>query len=213
MLRKQYGEMIIKEGGILYHTSDDKFKYKDHKPMLFCTFHPSEYTGNNKYLHYVKIKKDISLLFMISDIKDIKIYSALNDLIEHPNKNLAKKHDYILKILEMDLKKENFDGWFSSIENKANVEVALNNNKDIYEIIETKLLQHNWNNGHYDEDNIILKKWGKIRISIIEIPVILNINKKYKKMIKQYKKYEIKSKFLSEFIFQIILNNAIINYI
>jgi len=32
-------------------------------------------------------------------------------------------------------------------------------------------------------------------------------------MIKQYKKYEIKSKFLSEFIFQIILNNAIINYI
>jgi hypothetical protein len=198
MLRKQYGEMIIKEGGILYHTSDDKFKYKDHKPMLFCTFHPSEYTGNNKYLHYVKIKKDISLLFMISDIKDIKIYSALNDLIEHPNKNLAKKHDYILKILEMDLKKENFDGWFSSIENKANVEVALNNNKDIYEIIETKLLQHNWNNGHYDEDNIILKKWGKIRISIIEIPVILNINKKYKK----YK-----------FIFQIILNNAIINYI
>ena len=213
MLRKQYGEMIIKEGSILYHTSDHKFKYKDDKPMLFCTFHPSEYTGNNKYLHYVKIKKDISLLFMISDIKDIKIYSALNDLIEHPNKNLAKKHDYILKILEIDLKKENFDGWFSSIENKANVEVALNNNKDIYEVIETKLLQHNWNNGHYDEDNIILKKWGKIKISIIEIPVTLNINKKYKKMIKQYKKYEIKSKFLSEFIFQIILNNAIINYI
>jgi hypothetical protein len=135
MLRKQYGEMIIKEGSILYHTSDNKFKYKDDKPMLFCTFHPSEYTGNNKYLHYVKIKKDISLLFMISDIKDIKIYSALNDLIEHPNKNLAKKHDYILKILEIDLKKENFDGWFSSIENKANVEVALNNNKDRYYVL------------------------------------------------------------------------------
>jgi len=204
MLRKQYGEMIIKEGSILYHTSDHKFKYKDDKPVLFCTFHPSEYTGNNKYLHYVKIKKDISLLFMISDIKDIKIYSALNNLIEYPNKNLAKKHDYILKILEIDFKKENFDGWFSSIENKANVEVALNNNKDIYEVIETKLLKHNWNNGHYDDENkIILKKWGKIKISTIEIPIILNINKKY----------EIKSKFLSEFIFQIILNNGIINYI
>ena len=62
-------------------------------------------------------------------------------------------------------------------------------------------------------NNYQVHRTGKIKISIIEIPVILNINKKYKKMIKQYKKYEIKSKFLSEFIFQIILNNAIINYI
>jgi hypothetical protein len=61
-------------------------------------------------------------------------------------------------------------------------------------------------------NNYQVHRIGKIKISIIEIPVILNINKKYKKMIKQYKKYEIKSKFLSEFIFQIILNNAIINY-
>ena len=78
MFRKQYGEMIIKEGSILYHTSDHKFKYKDDKPVLFCTFHPSEYTGYNKYLHYVIIKRDISLLFMISHIDEIKIYSSLN---------------------------------------------------------------------------------------------------------------------------------------
>ena len=66
MLRQNYGEMIIKEGSILYHTSDDIFKHRK-KPMLFCTFHPSEYTGDNKYLHFIKIKRDLSLLFMIND--------------------------------------------------------------------------------------------------------------------------------------------------
>ena len=216
MLRENYGEMIIKEGSILYHTSDDIFKHRK-KPMLFCSFHPSEYTGDNKYLHFIKIKRDLSLLFMINDISDIKLYSSLNDIIEHPNKNLAKKHDYILKIMVKTLIKENFDGWFSSIENKSGVEVALNNKKDIYEVIDTIPLKHNWINGHYnnnDNNEIIVKKnWGKLKICTIENPIILNINKKYKKLIKKYKDYEIKSKFISEYIFQIILDNAIINYL
>jgi hypothetical protein len=216
MLKKTYGEMILKEGSILYHTSDYKFKNIPDKPMLFCTFHPSEYTGDNKYLHFIRIKKDISLLFMINNIGEIKIYSALNDLLEHPNKNLAKKHDSILEIMVEKLKEENFDGWFSSIENKANVEIALINNQNIYEVINTQYLRHNWNNGHYKGNNneiVVIKNWGKIPISIKILPVILNINNKYKNLIKKYKEYEVNSKFISEYIFQIILDNAIINYI
>jgi hypothetical protein len=85
--------MVIKKDSVLYHTSDEEFipKVISEKPMLFCTFHPSEYTGDNKYVHYVKIKKDISLLFMIEYIGSIKIYSSLPNIINHPNKNLAKK--------------------------------------------------------------------------------------------------------------------------
>ena len=207
--------MILKEGSILYHTSDYKFKNMPNKPMLFCTFHPSEYTGDNKYLHFIRIKKDISLLFMINNIGEIKIYSALENLIDHPNKNLAKKHDYILQILVKILKKEKFDGWFSSIENKSTVEVSLTNNENIYEIVNTLDFKKNWNNGHYTgEDNniIITKNWGKYKISTIERPIILNINIKYEKMLEKYKKYEINSKFPSEYIFQIILDNSIITY-
>ena len=50
MLRLLYGEMIIQKESILYHTSDDLFVYQNfHDELfLFCTFHPSEYTGNNK---------------------------------------------------------------------------------------------------------------------------------------------------------------------
>jgi hypothetical protein len=142
----------------------------------------------------VKIKKDISLLFMIDCIGRTHIFSSLEKV--------------------KDLKKEKFDGWFSSIENKSAVEVALINNKDIYEIIETKEIKKNWNNGHYTGNNniIILKNWGKFKICTLENPVILNINKIYEEMFRTYKIYELKSKFIGEQTFQIILNNAHINY-
>jgi len=42
------------------------------------------------------IKKTLSLLFTIDSIKNIKIYLSFNQIINHPNKNLAKKHNYIL---------------------------------------------------------------------------------------------------------------------
>ena len=60
---------------IIYINLEEKNQF------YFVHFHQSEYTGYNKYLHYIKIKKDISLLFMISYIDKIKIYSSLNDII------------------------------------------------------------------------------------------------------------------------------------
>ena len=41
MLKNIYGEMIIKKGSILYHKNDKI------KPMLFYTFHPSDYMRVN----------------------------------------------------------------------------------------------------------------------------------------------------------------------
>ena len=61
-LKSKYGEMIIKKDSILYHVSDEKYRYRIDKAMLFCTFHPSEYTGNSaKYIYFVKLLKDVSL--------------------------------------------------------------------------------------------------------------------------------------------------------
>jgi hypothetical protein len=67
---------------------------------------------------------------MINHISEIKIYSALNNLLEHPNKNLARKHDFILRIMIKELKK-NFNEWFTLIENNPLVKVSLNNDKKI----------------------------------------------------------------------------------
>jgi hypothetical protein len=49
-MKKTYGEMILKKSSILYHTSDNLFEYKNDKPMLFCTFHPSEWEKNILYV-------------------------------------------------------------------------------------------------------------------------------------------------------------------
>lgn len=49
------------------------------------------------------------------------------------------------------------DGLFSSIENKSNVEVALINGKNIYEIYDAKEFKKNWNNGYYSGDNNEIK--------------------------------------------------------
>jgi len=209
MLKKIYGEMILKKGSILYHTSDDSFQINYTKPMLFCTFHPSEWDIINEYVTYIKIKKDISLLFMIETCNKARIFSSLNSFTNHPNLNLAKKNPDQLSCYVNELKKENFDGWFTSIENKVTVEVALINNPNLYEVINTKKLRRNWRNGGEGK----LKKWGKkYDICTIQMPVILNINKRYKDIIEEYKKYELNSGFFKEFIFQVILENAIIHF-
>jgi hypothetical protein len=138
-----YGKMILQKDTILYHTSDELFEYYPDKHMLFCTFHPSEYTGDNQYVHFIQLKRNVELLFMIDYINRIKLFSSMNQIVSHPNKNLAKKHDSILQEMVIKLRRERLDGWFSSIENKSNVEVSLINDVDLYEVIHTEKLKKN----------------------------------------------------------------------
>ena len=68
-LRDKYGEMIIKKGTVLYHTSDNQFTINNSKPMLFLTFHPSEYIrGSDSFITRIALNKDFSLFFMIDRI-------------------------------------------------------------------------------------------------------------------------------------------------
>lgn len=215
MLHHNYGEVILKKDFILYHTSDEPFIYKSEidKPMLFCTFHPSEYGMIGDYVTFVKLKKDISLFFMIEDLKKGRIYSALSTLINHPNANLVKRHNKELYFFSNQLKKENFDGWFSSIEDKGTIEVALINNNNIFEILESKLLINNWKNGNINNNQLNIKNWGKIyKVYIIEKSIILCINERYKDIIRKYIEFEIETKLINQYIFQMILKNAQILY-
>ena len=213
MLKKSYGVMKIKECSVLYHASDKKFKHNTNKPMLFCTFHPSEWYG--KYITKIRIKKDISLLFMIDLIKNDKIWSSLNKMTNDELLNLAKMKDKNLECYVEELKKDKLNGWFSSIENKTTVEIALINSSKIFEAIETDKLKKNWRNGNCANENNtkIPKNWGYIyKISTIERPVKLKINLRYKKMIEEYKKYEKRSGYPFEYVFQVLLENAKIFY-
>jgi hypothetical protein len=211
MIKKIYGIMKLKKGSILYHTSENKYKKNDKKPMIFCIFHPSEWVG--KYVNYIKLKKSILLLFMIETIVKDKIFSSLNIMTKHPYLNLAKKNIKNLKCYVSELKNNNLDGWFTSIENKTSVEVALINSNKLYKVIKTEKMTRNWRNGNNLNNIKTYKNWGnKYKICTMDKPVKLKINLKYKKEIKNYKKYEKKSGYPQEYILQVILHNAKIYY-
>ena len=213
MLKNLYGKVILQKDSILYHTSEEIFNYKPEKPMLFCTFHPSEYDGINDYITYVRLKKNVILLFMIERFRKTYIFSSLNAFTNHPNLNLAKKNDNNLKSFVKELKKEKFNGWFTSIENKGNVEVALINDNSLFEIIKTEEFTRNWRNGNNLNNVITTKNWGtKYPICSIKYPIVFKINSRFQKFIEDYINYGLKSKFPYEHVLQVILQNAQIYY-
>jgi hypothetical protein len=217
ILFNKYGSMILKKDTVLYHVSDSKefdSKNSREKPFLFCTFHPSEWFGY-KYVHFIKLQKDVRLFFMIKEIINDRIISALPDIITNQKNNLAKMNLEVLTKMKVILEKEYFNGWFSSIENKTTVEVALLSGKNIYECIGSEKIVKAWRNGNCSNDgkNIICKVWKeRYKLSFLEKIIKLRINKRYKKIFEKYKKYEQKSKYIHEYVFQIILDNANIKY-
>ena len=183
-MRRWYGEVILKKGSILYHTSDELFRNINNqiKPLLFCTLHPSEYGSNNidTYVHFIKLKKDINLLFMIDSIKKNLIFSSLHLFTKNKRGNFSKMNNSKLLIFSEKLKNNNFDGWISSINNKTNIEITLLNNKNLYSLYKSEKLNENWINSNYINNKLISKNWGK------NYPI---------------------------YVFQIVLNNAEIYYI
>jgi hypothetical protein len=213
MLKNLYGKVILQKDSILYHTSEEIFNYKPEKPMLFCTFHPSEFDGINDYITYVRLKKNVILLFMIDRFRKTYIFSSLNTFTNHPNLNLAKKNDNNLKSFVKELKKEQFNGWFTSIENKGGIEVALINDNSLFEIIKTEEFTRNWRNGNNLNNVITTKNWGtKYPICSIKYPIVFKINSRFQKFIEDYISYGLKSKFPYEHVLQVILQNATIYY-
>ena len=217
-MQDYYGVVIIKKGSILYHTSPELFKYKNRKdkPLLFCTFHPSEYGANNinSYVHSIKLKKDVSLLFMIEKIQKNLIFSSLHLFTKNEMGDFSKMNDKKLLLFSDKLKSNNFDGWFTSINNKINIEVALLNNRSLFELINSDKIDENWINSNYINNKIVQKNWGiKYPICTIKNPVIFIINERYKKQLAKHKKAEIKSKLLLDTVFHVILNNAIFYFI
>lgn len=213
-LRRSYGEVILQKGTILHHSSDTPFRARpsSEKPMLFTTFHPSDW--EDTYITEIQLKKDVSLLFMIDTFRGIRVMPLLQKFVVPRGNNLVKKYDANLACFAQYLEKENFQGWMSTMEGNPNVEIALINSPDIFEVLSTESKTENWSNGYYDNhDRLIEKNFGKrYAISTLKKPATFLLNRRYKPLLE---KYRIDAEEMSPngWSLSIVLSNAKISYV
>jgi hypothetical protein len=201
MLKSTYGSLIIKKDSILYHLTDKEFSYKPDKKLLCTIFHPSEWIGyDSEYIVRILLKRDIEVLFFITGFKKHYILS---------NQAEKKSPAFLEKLAE-----EKLDGWLASIENRSHVEVAIVNDPNIFEVISFEPLRKNWRNGNCLGGILEYKNWGSLYpISSRSLPIVFQLNEKYKRLIEEYVRYGLESKYPFEYVFQVILENARIQYI
>jgi hypothetical protein len=156
--------------------------------MIFMTAHPSEWNSNEVHISVIELQHDVKLLFMITLIKQLRIFSSLGNILGSPGNNMRKmKYDNIKQWIP-HLEREGLDGWFSSIENKGAVEFAVINRPDTLKIVECLPVEHDWNNTGYSVDgNIVPKKWGSIYpIFSKSHHIKFILNSRFKPQIEQY---------------------------
>ena len=155
---------------------------------------------DSEYVVRIQLKRDIEVLFFITGFRKHYILS---------NQEEKKLPAFLEK-----LQKENLDGLLASIENRSHIEVAIINDPNIFEVISFELLRKNWRNGNYLGGIPECKNWGTLYpISSRLLPVLFNFNEKYKPLIEKYVQYGQESKYPFEYVFQVILENAHIQYI
>ncbi len=200
MLKSTNGTVILKKDTILYHATDEEFSYRPDL-QLRTVFHPSEWTGyDNEYIVKIRLKRDIKVLFWISGFMKHYVLS---------NQTEKKSKDFLEKI-----RKEKLDWWFSSIENRSHIEVAIANDPSIFEAGPSEPLRRNWRNGNCLGGNATSKNWGEAYpVSSRKLPLSFHLNARYKPLIEEYIRYGCESTYPLEYALQVILENAIINYL
>lgn len=213
-LKTSYGVIILPKGSLLYHASMGELCTLPLKPVLFMTLHPSEWYMENAHISVIELQKETTLLFMIRNIRGMRIFSSLNNYLGNNNTNLAKMNYEKIKCWLPFLQKESLDGWISSIENKSAIEFAILNNESILKIKKCLPIDYNWANSTYNNNmELIPKKWGtKYPISSQLLPIKLILNSRYKEQIESYKK-QIAEEDPKGSAFSILLENANIKYI
>lgn len=213
-IKTSYGTVILPKGTRLYHSSITKLCELPNKPVLFMTLHPSEWYAEDSHISIIELQRDVTLLFMVKYIHRMRLYSSLNNYLENENSNLAKMNYEKIKCWLPFLKKENLDGWFSSIENKTAIEFAVLNDPSILKIVECLPITFNWVNSSYNNNmEIIPKQWGnKYLISSLKLPIKFVLNSRFKSQIEAYEK-QVAEEDPYGTAFSVLLKNAEIKYI
>lgn len=212
LLKESYGVVILPKGTRLYHASSSPLCSLPKKPMIFMTLHPSEWYMEDSFISVIELQREVTLLFMIKRIHNLRVFSSLNEFLSEKNSNLAKMNCKIRAWLP-HLQKEHLDGWFSSVENKTAVEFAIRNDPEMLSVIHCLPIQYNWTNSTYTNTmDYIPKNWGKMYpISSKTLPIRFHVNIRYKSQIEEYIRKD-EAEDPKGTAFAVLLENAEISY-
>ena len=202
-MRESFGELILKKDSILYCSScfniNEIIETPYKVPILYYVFfHPKQYELKLN-LYKLTLKKDISLFFDI-EFKEAYpfIYSPLKNIVNNPEMN---------ELLDINLKKYNFDGYFSNrFSYKDIIKIVIFNDINSFDIEVENYDQKRINNDEYNSN---------YKLSFIKIKPKININNRYKNNIKKYVDYisSNKNNYYDELNFNSIIKYSEINYI
>ena len=159
--------------------------------MLFTTFHPSEwYTAVDEHITPIRLTRPASLFFMVEGFSRTRVRPLLNTLIGYPNTNMSKQIDRNLECYVRHLRAEQFDGWFSTIEGRAHVEVALINDPTLFSAGPSHTLGSNnvnaiASNGGFKPQRLGTRYQFSPALSSLP-PPRLTVHARYKPAIEQY---------------------------
>jgi hypothetical protein len=217
-LLSSYGSVTLPKGMKLYHTSVNKLCTLPVKPVLLLTLHPSEWYMEDAHIAVIELQRDVTLLFMIKDIIQMRILSSLNDFIGKPNSNLAKMNYENVKKWLPYLQNEGLDGWMSSIENKTAIEFGVINDPSVLKIVDCLPIQYNWSNStinYNDTENTSTftpKNWGTLYpVYSCMYPIQVNIHERFRDKLNAYKK-KVQDEDPLGTAFSVLLENASITY-
>jgi hypothetical protein len=186
-LRSYYGTITLPQGLQLYHVTDNMFCELPENPVFFLTLHPSDFHTSENNIAVVELLRSVSLVFLIENLKTLRLYSAINRLLNIPRGNIRKMETKYLKEWMPHLQKEHLDGWLSSIEGKATIEFFIINTPGTLKLIECKIGEPDWMNSYYENGELILKNWGSLYpIKSLDIPITAHLHSRYKHIIEHY---------------------------
>ena len=202
-MRESFGELILKKNSILYCSScftiNEIIQTPEKIPILYYVFfHPKQYEWNLN-IYKLTLKKDISLFFDIEFKENFPfIYSPLKNIANNPVMN---------ELLDYNLKKYNFDGYFSNRFSQDDIiKIVLFNHNNLFNIelenYDQKMIYNNVYNSNYE-------------LSFIAIKPIININKRYEEYINKYVEYINSKKYNAyhKLTFYLFIKYSDINYI
>ena len=194
-LRASYGTVVLQKGLRLYHVSNTSICKLPGTPVLCMTLHPSEWYVEGVHISVIELQRDVTLLFMVKLIHNMKLYSSLHDILQWiPH-----------------LQHESLDGWVSSIQNNTALRFAVLNDSAL-QWVECSPIRFNWTHSTYKSGSIVPKQWGTIYpIHTRALPARMNLPSRFRNQIERYIQIVQEEDPLGT-AFSVLLDNAIVSF-